>query len=134
MIDIKNALGDLPGSVTLRYYTSDVESWYSAAERRLLERIAEASPQIRLDVHADRWDARREADVGIARTPAIAVTAGERDTGIRYYGLPDGYELEIFLGVLRAASGHPPPLSAQSKARLRALLRPVHLQVIVSPT
>ena len=133
MIDIAKTLGDLAGPVTLRYYTSDVESWYSAAERSLLERIARASPKIRLDVHADRWDPEREAAVGIRRTPAIAV-AGERDTGIRYYGLPDGYELEIFLGVVRAVSGHPPSLSAESVARLRALPRPVHLEVIVSPT
>jgi len=133
VIAIAEALGDLAGPATLRYYTSDVESWYSAAERSLLERIASASPKIRLEVHADRWDPAREAAVGIARTPAIVV-AGERDTGIRYYGLPDGYELEVGLGGLRAASGHPPALSGASVARLRALPRPVHLEVLVSPT
>ena len=133
MIDIQATLGNLAGPVTLRYYTSDVESWYSAAERSLLERIAAASPKIRLEVHAGRWDPEREAAVGIARTPAIVVV-GERDTGIRYYGLPDGYELEVFLGVLRAVSGHASSLSEASVAGLRALPRPVHLEVIVSPT
>ena len=68
---------------------------------------------MKLEIHADRWDAKREAEVGIRRTPAITVS-GARDTGIRYYGLPDGYELETFLGVLRTASGGPSLLTAES--------------------
>ena len=130
---VRAGLAELAGPVTLRYYTSDVDSWYSQAERGLLEEIRCASPQVRLEIHADRWDAKREEEVGIRRTPAIVV-AGERDTGIRYYGLPDGYELEIFLGVLRTAAGGPSLLSRASIARLGALPRPVHLEVVVSPT
>ena len=33
---IRTTLGDLPAPVTLVSYTSDVESWYSRAERELL--------------------------------------------------------------------------------------------------
>ena len=130
---VRDGLAELAGPVTLRYYTSDVESWYSRVERALLEEIAAASARVTLEIHADRWDAKREEEVGIRRTPAIVV-AGARDTGIRYYGLPDGYELETFLGVLRTAGGGPSPLSRGSIARLRALPRPVHLEVVVSPT
>jgi alkyl hydroperoxide reductase subunit AhpF len=130
---VRDGLADLAGPVTLRYYTSDVDSWYSRVERALLEEIASTSAHVALEVHADRWDAKREEEVGIRRTPAIVV-AGERDTGIRYYGLPDGYELETFLGVLRTAAGGPSLLSPTSIARLGALPRPVHLEVVVSPT
>lgn len=130
---VREGLADLAGPVRLRYYTSDVDSWYSRAERALLEEIERASVHVSLEVHADRWDAAREATVGIRRTPAIVV-AGERDTGIRYYGLPDGYELETFLGVLRIAAGGPSTLGEASIARLRELPRPAHLEVVVSPT
>ena len=130
---VRDGLAELAGPVTLRYYTSDVDSWYSQAERGLLEEIARASSRVRLEIHAGRWDARREEEVGIRRTPAIVVS-GERDTGIRYYGLPDGYELETFLGVLRTAAGGPSLLGQTSIARLRALPRPVHLEVVVLPT
>ena len=130
---VRDGLAELRGPVTLRYYTSDVDSWYSTAERALLEEIARASARVKLEIHADRWDAKREEEVGIRRTPAITVS-GARDTGIRYYGLPDGYELETFLGVLRTASGGPSLLTAESIARLRALTRAVHLEILVSPT
>ena len=130
---IRDQLQELPGSVTMHYYTSDVASWYSHAEQRLLEDIAQASPHVELCVHAERWDAQREKQVGIARTPAIALY-GERDTGIRYYGLPDGYELECFLKVLNAIGSGTPNLRADTIACLDQLTEPVHLEVIVLPT
>jgi alkyl hydroperoxide reductase subunit AhpF len=130
---IAASLTELAGPVVVRYYTSDVESWYTRAERVLLEAIAGASPKIALEVHADRWDAAREAAVAIRRTPAIAL-AGAGDTGIRYYGMPDGYELDVFLGLVRAVAAGRPELRPASIARLRALAQPVHLEVLVSPT
>lgn len=130
---LATTLTELAGPVVVRYYTSDVDSWYTRAERALLETIAGASPKIALEVHADRWDPAREAAVAIRRTPAIAL-AGEDDTGIRYYGMPDGYELEVFLGLIRAIAARRPDLQPRSITTLRALAQPVHLEVLVSPT
>lgn len=45
---IRDALHALPGRVTLRSYTSDVDSTYSRAERALLEEIAAGSPNLTL--------------------------------------------------------------------------------------
>lgn len=129
----REALAEMPNPVTLRYYVPDVDSAVVRGERALLERIAAASPMVRLDVRAGRWDAAREAAVGIARTPCLAVEA-DGDTGIRFYGVPDGYELETFLGVLAAASARRPGLAPETAARLRTLGRPLHLEVLASPT
>jgi alkyl hydroperoxide reductase subunit AhpF len=130
---IRTTLGDLPAPVTLVSYTSDVESWYSRAERELLERVAAASNRITLRILADRWNATREAEVGIRRTPCLAVL-GASDPGVRYYGLPDGYELETFLGVIRAVATGRSGLAARTIERLRALTRPLHLEVFALPT
>ena len=130
---IRTALGDLPAPVTLVSYTSDVESWYSRAERELLERVAAASDRITLRILADRWDAKREAEVGIRRTPCLAVL-GATDPGVRYYGLPDGYELETFLGVIRAVAAGRSGLATRTIERLHALTRPLHLEVFALPT
>jgi alkyl hydroperoxide reductase subunit AhpF len=130
---LREALRDIAQPVIMHYYTSAVESWYSLAEHQLLEEIASASEYITLQVYAERWDAQREAHVGIARTPAIALY-GERDTGIRYYGTPDGYELETFLSTLRAIAAGTPGLRPDTLAHLRQLTQPVHLEVLVSPT
>jgi hypothetical protein len=123
--------------VTLLYYTPDVPSAATRAERQLLEEIAaaHAAAGVSLRVLADRWDAAREAQVGIARTPAIVPLGdGARDHGIRYYGAPDGYERETFEALLRAIDAGESGLSAATRARLRGLTTPLHLEVLHAPT
>jgi len=130
---IDSGLRQLPAPVTLVYYTPDVPSSATAAERALLEAMARASDRVHLRVLAERWDAAREAEAGIARTPAIAVL-GAWDTGIRYYGTPDGYELETFLAIVRAVSEGRSGLGEAARARVAAVRAPVHLEVLVAPT
>ena len=130
---IAQALGGLPAPVALLYYTPDAPSAVTLIERLLLEAIARASDRVALEVLADRWSAAREATVGIARTPAIVVRSA-KDYGIRYYGAPDGYELETFVSVIRAVSEGRSGLSEASRARLAALRAPLHLETLVSPT
>ena len=133
MLSIEDHLRDLPSPVTLLYYTPDVPSASTRAERELLEEIARRADRIELRVLAERWDAAREARVGIARTPAI-VPLGARDYGIRYYGSPDGYELETFLSVVRAVSEGRSRLSPATAERVRGLNSPLHLEVLHAPT
>src|SRR5262249_58856047 len=130
---IKDGVGSLTRDVSLLYYTPDVASAATLLERSLLEEIARQSDRVRLQVLADRWDSAREDAVGIARTPAIVVR-GERDYGIRYYGSPDGYELETFLAVSRAVAEGCSGLSAASREALGGLITPLHLEIIVAPT
>jgi hypothetical protein len=122
-------------AVTLLYYTPDVPSAATRAERELLEGLAAADPRVTLRVLAGRWDAPREAAAGIARTPAIVpLGPGERDHGIRYYGAPDGYEQETFEALLGAIDAGESGLCAATRSRLRALAVPAHLEVLHAPT
>jgi len=130
---IDSGLQRLAAAVTLLYYTPDVPSASTAVERALLEAMARASDRVHLHILAERWDAEREARVGIARTPAIAIRGAE-ETGIRYYGTPDGYELETFVAIIRAVSEGRSGLREATRARVAALRDPRHLEVLVAPT
>jgi hypothetical protein len=130
---IKDGLHALASTVTLLYYTPDVASASTRAERELLEDVASASDRIQLSVLPERWDATREREVGIARTPAIVVR-GATDPGIRYYGATDGYELETFLAVIRAVADGCSGLSQASRAQVGELADARHLEVLVAPT
>ena len=94
--------------------------------------IAAASTQITLRILADRWDAKRgEPRPASGRTPCHRGAPAPPDPGVHYYGLPDGYELETFLGVIRAiAEGRSGLDAADAVARLaRADGTPLHLEV-----
>jgi hypothetical protein len=130
---IEDGLSGLVHPVSVLYYAPDVASAATRVDQALLEAIAHRSDRVRLEVLADRWDGPREEGVGIARTPAIVVK-GEQDYGIRYYGTPDGYELETFLGVVRAVSARRSGLSDASRAEIAGLAERLHLEVLVAPT
>ena len=59
---------------------------------------------------------------------------GEADTGIRFYGVPDGHELvSLVESILLVASGDS-GLSAESQALIAAVEQPIDIQVFVTPT
>ena len=71
---------------------------------------------------------------GFDRYPAVAVLPEGRDAGVRYYGLPWGYELGSLIGAVLEAGRRESSLSAETLERLRALDRDVEIDVFVTPT
>ena len=99
----------------------------------MLEELAALSDKLSLEVYDFLLDKEKVAEYGVDKVPATVVCNG-KDYGIRYYGMPAGYEfstvLDAILDVSRGDSG----LGAESKARLAQLGQPVHLEVFVTPT
>ena len=56
------------------------------------------------------------------------------DSGIRFFGIPGGYEINSFLSALLAVSGRVEPLPPAVQARISKIDKPVHIQVFVTPT
>ena len=71
---------------------------------------------------------------GFERYPGIAVLRDGEDVGVRYYGLPWGYELGSLIGAVLEAGRAESSLSGESLERLAALDRDVSIDVFVTPT
>jgi alkyl hydroperoxide reductase subunit AhpF len=71
---------------------------------------------------------------GFERYPAIAVLPEGEDVGLRYYGLPWGYELGSLIGAVLEAGRRESSLQPESLARLAALEHDVAIDVFVTPT
>lgn len=119
--------------VKLVHFTQELDCEPCAITRRLLEELAQISPKLSLEVYNFQVDKEKAAEYGIDKVPATVVE-GAKDYGIRFYGLPAGFEfatlLESILQVSRAESGLAPEIAE----RLRELTSPVHLEVLVTPT
>ena len=130
--------------VTLRLFTEPVSGLYVPGRKAcetcpdaeaLMEEVAGLSDQIRLEVVdvAARPELAREWGVNL--TPTIAV-GGESDDGVRFVGLPDGYEFTSFVETVVSAgsgeSGH--GLQAETVGALAALAADVDIKVFVTPT
>jgi alkyl hydroperoxide reductase subunit AhpF len=75
-----------------------------------------------------------EEPQGFERYPAVAVLPDGEDHGVRYYGLPWGYELGSLLGAVLEAGRATSSLKPESLDRLAALDHDLAIDVFVTPT
>jgi glutaredoxin-like protein len=71
--------------------------------------------------------------LGIDKIPAIAIIGAE-DYGVRFYGIPSGYEFTSLLLAIKAVAAGKPELSEEGLQALAELTEPIHMQVFVTPT
>ena len=134
----KEFAGRMVEPVKIVMFTQETECQFCAETRQIVEEIASLSDRITtevLDFVADQSVAER---YGIDKIPAIALVrveeAGERDYGVRFYGIPSGYEFTTLIEDIWDVSGGVTELKAKTKQALANLKRPVHIQVFVTPT
>jgi alkyl hydroperoxide reductase subunit AhpF len=71
---------------------------------------------------------------GFPRFPSVSVRPDGRDVGVRYDGLPWGYELGSLVGAIVEAGREEPALRPDSREALAELDRELALDVFVTPT
>jgi len=130
---IRNIFKDLGGEVKLVYFTQDIECQYCRETRQILEEVSELSDKITLQVYNFVNDKEIAEKYHIDKIPATVVE-GTMDYGIRYYGIPSGYEFSSLLEDIVDVSKKESGLSEQSKALLKEITVPLRLQVFVTPT
>jgi alkyl hydroperoxide reductase subunit AhpF len=101
--------------------------------RQILKEVSGLSTRITLEEHSLASEPDLAAQYGIARTPATAVV-GTQDFGVRFYGMPGGYEFVTLIDVVLDVSKGRAPISPQTAETLAALPGDAHLQVFVTPT
>lgn len=124
---------NLVNPVRLVMFTQEIECEYCAETRQLVEEIAQLSPKITAEIYNFITDKAEAEKYKVDKIPAIAVI-GQKDYGIRFYGIPSGYEFSVLLEDIVDVSRGESGLSEASKKALAALSKPVHIQVFVTPT
>lgn len=138
---VRRQLALLTGQVRLVYFTEGSsrliipgrECRSCGDTQRLLEDLVRCSDRLALEVHDRFTDADSFTACGIARVPGLAVI-GAADHGIRYYGMPAGYEFRALLEIILEVDRGTADLAPETQTALGVLPADVHLQVLVTPT
>lgn len=130
---VRQELADLSGPVRLVMFTQESACEYCAQVRQLVEEIATLSAQVTAEVYDFVTEREQAGQFGVDKVPAIAIV-GAHDYGVRFYGLPSGYEFVSLLEAIKTVAAGQAPLEAATLNFLRALDKPVHIQVFVTPT
>jgi glutaredoxin-like protein len=119
--------------VRLVTFTQEFECEFCAQTRELVEDISGLSDLVEAQVHDLVADESIAEGYSVDKIPAIAVV-GERDYGVRFYGIPSGYEFTSLMESIVNVSNGQSGLSAETRKALEGVREPVHLQVYVTPT
>ena len=139
-------LEQLQNPVKLVFFTQALDCDYCPLTQQLLEEVISLSDKLKLQIYNFNIDKDQVFEYKIARVPAIALVRVEtrtkdgieetvdRDYGIRFYGVPAGFEFASLLGDILDVSSGDSGLNEQSKTALAQLKEPVHLQIFTTPT
>jgi glutaredoxin-like protein len=137
---VKEMFKELVGSVKLIVFTQDglitipgLECETCKDNRLLMEEVAGLSDKISVEIVDFVKDKEKVSEYKIDRVPATVIQ-GEKDQGIRIYGLPAGYEFPTLLSGIRDVSRGNSELSDDSRSKLKAVDQSIHIQVFVTLT
>jgi glutaredoxin-like protein len=120
--------------VRIIVFTQEMECQFCKDARELAEEVAGLVPdKIKVEIYDFVKDTEKAKEFDVDKVPAIAVV-GTKDYGIRYYGIPYGYEFNAFIENIINVSRGSTDLSEETKTKLKTLDKPVHIQVFVTLT
>ena len=122
-------------SVNISFFTQEFECQACGDTRTFLEEFSTLSDKIKLSVYDFVKDKAVADRFGVDKVPAIVINdKDDNDRGIKFYGLPGGYEINSFVISLLEVSGNIEPLKDDIASRIRAITKDVHIQVYVTLT
>jgi len=132
---VTEELAKLAGPVKLVVFGAQLGAGteYAVETERLVREVAECSDKVAVEVYNLHIDREKAAGYGIDRVPAVVVE-GARDYGIRFFGIPAGYEFSNLIDGMQVAASGEPKLSPETLERVKGLTNPVHIQVFTTPT
>ena len=130
---IKKQFEKLTGEVELIVFTQETECLFCKEARELVVELGTLSQKIKTKVYDFVKNGDEDIKYNIKRIPAIAIV-GKKDYGIRYYGMPAGYEFLVLVEDIIDVSRGTTLLPDTLKKKLSEIKKPVHIQVFVSPT
>ena len=123
----------LVNDVRLVVFSQEVPCLFCKETELVANELAEISPKIKVERYDFVKDMMKAKQFRIDKIPAIAVI-GKKDYGVRFYGIPSGYEFNSLVGAILDVSRAESGLSQKTKDVLKLIDSSVHIQVFVTPT
>jgi alkyl hydroperoxide reductase subunit AhpF len=130
---VKEMLAGMANPVRLAFFTQALNCETCEPTGQILRELAALTDKIAVEEHNFLLEKDLAASYGVDRVPAI-VPLGLEDYGIRFLGIPSGYEFMSLLDAILLVSNGESGLTAESRAAIDSAAGPIALQVFVTPT
>jgi alkyl hydroperoxide reductase subunit AhpF len=130
---VKKEFERIAGPVKLTVFASELGGDSNAQAVALIKEVAALSDQLSVAVLNPHIDREQAAAYGVSESPVVVVE-GAQDYGIRFLGIPAGYEFSNLIDSIIAVSAGETGLSDETKAVLAGLTEDVTIKVFATPT
>lgn len=119
--------------VHLVMFTQEIECQFCQHTRELMEEVASLSEKVNVTIYDFVKDKNKALQYQLDKIPATIVE-GDKDYGIRFFGIPSGYEFTSLLESILMVSSGESGLSEKTKSLVQTINTPMHIQAFVTPT
>jgi len=130
---VRSEFGKLTGPVKLTVFASELGPETNGQTVALVKEVAALSDKLSVEILNPFIDKERAAAYRVDVSPAVVVEGAE-DYGIRFLGLPGGYEFANLIDSILVASSATPGLSEATQTALAGLQSDVTIKVFTTPT
>ena len=131
----------LKNDVTLVFFTQHESKltvpgqtcMYCKETGELVNEVASLSDRIKVETRDFVKDEAEAKKMGVDKIPAIVIL-GPQSYGMKFYGIPSGYEFSTLIEDIVTAGTGESGLSDKTKEELAKITEDTHIQVFVTPT
>ena len=132
-VAVKKEFEKLGGPVKLTVFAAELGGEHNTQTVALIREVAALSDKLSVTVLNPHIDKEQAAAYGVDAAPVVVVE-GARDYGIRFLGVPAGYEFSNLIDSIVTVSTGEPALSAETRTALEGLTEDVTIKVFSTPT
>jgi alkyl hydroperoxide reductase subunit AhpF len=130
---VKKEFEKIAGPVTLSVFASELGPENNAETVSLIKEVAALSDRITVKLMNPHIERDEAAAYGISVTPTVVVE-GAKDYGIRFLGIPAGYEFSNLIDAIVAVSSGEAQIQDETRTALEGLTEDVTIKVFATPT
>lgn len=132
---LTDLLGQLIDEVQIAFFGSEINCPGCRDTFLFMEEFCSLHDKISLSYYDIEKDQGFAGQLGVDKTPAIVLLDAQgHDHGLRFYGIPAGYEIHTLIASVRELSGYPAEMPEDINLRINRITEPIHIQVFVTPT
>lgn len=130
---LKNVLQNMQDKVTLVFFTQEFECTSCKDTHQFVDEIASLSNKIEVKAYEFVQDDVEREKYNVDKVPAIVLLdKDDKYTGMTFYGLPGGYEINSFLASVLEVAGQKQDIAQDVLDRIQKIGKEIHIQVFVS--
>lgn len=127
-------IGEIPEKVNILFFSRETKCRSCKDTQQYITEFSELHQNIELAIYDQEKDSEQIDKFGIERFPAtVILDKAGIDRGIKFYGIPSGYEIHSLITSVKEAGGISKPNTQEIENRIKNIINKIHIKVFVTP-